>query len=302
LLHTEYPAFLRSDFAREISRMSRTSPPRPNLCETRGMRTFRAATLNLWNRLGPWEERLKSIREGLQALSPDVIGFQEVLNFPGFDQAELVTEGLGYQTVWGKASDNHGFPFGNAIASRWPIVRSEAIALPHGGSSERRSLVYAEIDAPFGRLPFFCTHLNWMLSDGHIRCLQVRAVADAILKLAPIGPSFPPVVVGDFNAEPDSDEIRFMRGLTGLGGRCVYFADSFGVAGDGTLGATYSKSNPFAAPLREPERRIDYVFVRGPDDAQRGEPREASVCFDRPVDGVYASDHFGVVATITAGR
>jgi endonuclease/exonuclease/phosphatase family metal-dependent hydrolase len=265
------------------------------------MRTFRAATFNIWSRFGPWEERLPSIREGLRRLAPDVIGLQEVLRYPEFDQAALVAHDLGFQIAWGKASENHGFPTGNAILSRWPILRSEVIPLPNGGSDESRSLLFAEIEAPFGKLPFFCTHLNWKLHHGHVRQLQVRAVTDAVARLAPVKGSFPPVVVGDFNAEPDSDEIRFMRGLTGLGGKCVYFADAFHVAGDGSHGATYSKTNPFAAFLREPERRIDYVFVRGPDDSQRGEPVEASVCFTEPHDGVYPSDHYGVVATITAG-
>ena len=51
------------------------------------MRTFRAATLNIWSRFGPWEERLVGIRDGLRKLAPDVIGMQEVLRLPDFDQA-----------------------------------------------------------------------------------------------------------------------------------------------------------------------------------------------------------------------
>ena len=82
----------------------------------------------------------------------------------------------------------------------------------------------------------------------------------------------------------------------------MYFADAFGVAGDGSPGVTFSKRTPFAEPLREPDRRIDYVYVRGPDDSQRGEPTEARVCFDQPYGGVFPTDHFGVMATITAGR
>lgn len=264
------------------------------------MRTFRVATFNIWNRFGPWEERLVAIRAGLGHLAPDVIGLQEVLRHEGFDQASLVSEGLGYEIAWGKASENHGYPFGNAVLSKWPILRSETIPLPNGGTDETRSLVFTELASPFGKIPFFCTHLNWKFHHGHVRQLQVRAVADAVARLAPLE-GFPPIVVGDFNAEPDSDEIRFLRGLTGLGGECVYFADAFGVAGEG-VGTTFSKRNAFAGMLREPERRIDYVFVRGPDDAQRGEPRDARVCFDEPYEGVFPSDHFGVVATITAGR
>jgi endonuclease/exonuclease/phosphatase family metal-dependent hydrolase len=265
------------------------------------MRTFRAATLNIWSRFGPWEERLVAIRATLEELAPDVIGLQEVLRFEGFDQGKLVSDGLGYHVAWGQASENHGFPTGNAILSKWPILRQDVLPLPDGGSDERRSVVFAELASPYGRVPVFCTHLNWKLHHGHVRQLQVRALADAVSRLAPIA-GFPPIVVGDFNAEPDSDEIRFMRGLTGLGGPCVYFADAFGIAGDGTPGTTFSKRNVHAAPLREPERRIDYVFVRGPDDSQRGEPRDAKVCFDEPVGGMFPSDHFGVVATITAGR
>jgi endonuclease/exonuclease/phosphatase family metal-dependent hydrolase len=105
--------------------------------------------------------------------------------------------------------------------------------------------------------------------------------------------------VGDFNATPDADEIRFMKGLCSLGGKSVYFADTFGIAGRGD-GTTFSRHNPFASDLREPNRRIDYVFVRGPDARGRGEPLDAHVCFDRPIDGVYPSDHFGVSATIRA--
>ena len=107
------------------------------------MRTFRAATLNIWSRFGPWEERLIGIRHGLRALAPDVIGMQEVLCFPGMDQAALVSEGLGYEIAWGRSSENHGFPTGNAILSRWPIARREVIELPDGGSDEQRSIVFA---------------------------------------------------------------------------------------------------------------------------------------------------------------
>ncbi len=263
---------------------------------------FRAATYNTWNRFGPWEERLPRIRRALAALSPDVIGLQEVLVLPdgSFDQTRLLSDGLGYHTAWGKA-EGEPYPVGNAILSRWPILRTESFELPWLETDERRCLVFAEIDAPIGRLPFFVTHLNWKLHHGHVRQAQVRRIAEIMLEVAPIS-GFPPVVAGDFNAEPASDEIRFMRGYTGLGGRCVYFADSFAVAGDGTPGTTFARRNPFALVGREPDRRIDYVFSRGPDHAGRGEPLAARVCFDQEIDGMFPSDHFGVIAAITTGR
>jgi endonuclease/exonuclease/phosphatase family metal-dependent hydrolase len=113
--------------------------------------------------------------------------------------------------------------------------------------------------------------------------------------------SFPAILCGDMNAEPDSDEIRYLCGLTTLGtGRSVYFQDTFAIAGDGTPGFTYTRRNPYSGPLREPDRRIDYIWVRGRDDAHRGEPLDARVVFDAPVNGTYPSDHFGVLATLRA--
>jgi endonuclease/exonuclease/phosphatase family metal-dependent hydrolase len=265
------------------------------------MGSFRVATLNIWNRMDPWEDRLATIRAGLASLDADVVGLQEVVQLKGeapFDQAQLVAAGLGYNVAFGRNSES-AHPMGNAILSRWPILRTHVFALPRVDTDEYRSLLYAELDAPFGALPVFCTHLNWKLHHGHVREVQVRYVADQILAFAPVGSGVPPVLVGDFNAEADSDEIRFLRGRTSLGGTSVYFADAFGVAGDGSPGYTFARTNPFAAPLREPNRRIDYIFVRGPDDQRRGEPLEARVCFTEPHGGVHASDHYGVTATIS---
>lgn len=267
------------------------------------MATIRAATLNIWNRMGSWEERLHVIRHHLEALAPDVLALQEVIRLEGeyeVNQAEDIARGFGYHIAFGRGIDSTPWGLGNAILSKWPIVRTLAFGLP--GTDEARSVVFAEIDAPTGKLPVFSTHLNWKLHEGHVRQLQVRSLASIVAALAPVEAhaSLPPIVMGDFNAEPDSDEIRFMRGHTSLGGQCVYFADSFAVAGDGSAGTTFSRKNPNAFALREPNRRIDYIFVRGPDQKLRGEPLDARVCFDEPLGEVWASDHFGVVATISA--
>lgn len=264
------------------------------------MRAFRVGTLNIWNRCGPWDERLAAIRALLPALAVDVLGLQEVLQGEGVDQAADIAEGLGLHVAFG-STRNDPIRLGNAVLSRYPIVRSEVFALPNGGTAERRSLLFTELEAPFGRVPFFTTHLNWKLHEGHVREEQVRFVADTIKTLVPIE-NFPPIVVGDFNSEPDSDEIRFMRGFCGLGGKRVYFADCFGAVGEGS-GITFSPAtNPFAGETHEPERRIDYIFVRGPDTRVRGKPITARVSFNERVNGVFPSDHYGVVADISTGE
>jgi endonuclease/exonuclease/phosphatase family metal-dependent hydrolase len=264
------------------------------------MSTVRVATLNIWNRFGPWPERFAAIRAGVGAIAPDLLGLQEVLKLDegegdGLDQAAAIAAGFDYRVAYGCAK---GERWGNAALSRWPIARTEVFDLPRGGTEEKRTLLFAETHSPFGPIPFFVTHLNWKFDEGHVREVQVRAIVALVESLADAS-AFPAILVGDFNAEPDADEIRFLRGLTSLGGpRRVYFQDAYAAAGDGASGVTFGGDNPFAAVLGEPPRRIDYIFVRGRDDRGRGRPLEASVCFDQPVDGTFASDHFGVVATL----
>jgi endonuclease/exonuclease/phosphatase family metal-dependent hydrolase len=262
------------------------------------MAKLRVVTLNIWNRCGPWEERLVAIRSHLTTLDADLVGLQEVVvtsEGDRLDQAAAIADGLGYTCAFG-ASHKNGYAFGNAVLSRWPIARSEAFALPKLDAAEKRSLLFAEIDAPMGKLPVFVTHLSWKLDEGYVREAQIQAITEHVARLAP-RTGLPPILMGDFNAEPDSDEMRYLRGLKSLGGKSAYFADCFGIVGEGPF-ATYSKKNPFAALQREPERRIDYIYVRGPDERLSGEPLAARVCCDTPVKGVFPTDHFGVLAEI----
>jgi endonuclease/exonuclease/phosphatase family metal-dependent hydrolase len=263
------------------------------------MTDVKVLTLNIWNRLGPWEERLVAIRDTLAKERPDVVGLQEVITTPFgdlLDQGKAIAEGFGYEVAFGRAH-GEGFSFGNAVLSRWPIARSECFALPDGEGSEPRAVTAAELAAPFGTLPFFSTHLAWRYHEGAVRQAQAVAVAEHVRSWSPS--DVPAVLVGDFNAEADADEIRYLRGLTALGrGRCVYFADAYGTVGDLARGATFAKSNPFAATLREPDRRIDYIFVHRTNDDVRGEPVAARVAFNEPVNGVFPSDHYGVIATL----
>jgi endonuclease/exonuclease/phosphatase family metal-dependent hydrolase len=253
-------------------------------------------TLNIWNRQGPWDQRLELIRRGVRALNPDLIGLQEVIHYNDRSQADDIGEGLPYRAAFGVAHEiGGGASFGNAVLSRWPIAATRVFKLPACDTEEERCLVLAEIDSPHGKIPFFVTHLNWKFHEGYVREAQVQTIAEHIKREAPLD-GVPPILVGDLNAQPDATEIRFLKGLQSLGGKSTFLDDCFEHAGTGPGYTFDATKNPHAECTHEYPRRIDYVLVRGPDTRVRGKPLAARVVLDEVVDGIAASDHYGVFA------
>jgi endonuclease/exonuclease/phosphatase family metal-dependent hydrolase len=264
---------------------------------------WRVATLNIWNRQGPWPERLPLIRAALVALDADVIALQEVLGFTGLpSQAHEIADGTGWNVhhvpAWNVGG---GLTFGNAILSRHPLSDLQTLELPSPPGLDTRTVAFARVQLPHGPMPVFATHLTWQHHLGHVRCEQVRALTDHAERLAPTsGP--PAVILGDLNADPDADEMRFLRGLTALGGTSVFFSDCWAVTRAGEPGYTYDRRNAYALRSREHSRRIDYCLVRGPGRHLIGEPLGAELFADTPTGDVWPSDHFGVVAEIYAAK
>src|SRR3954465_12448586 len=77
------------------------------------------------------------------------------------------------------------------------------------------------------------------------------------------------VVMGGFNAVPESDEIRWLTGMTTLDGRRVAYQDAWaranamGAGAGGLAGVTWASVNPYIALMHwlRPDRRLDYIFV-----------------------------------------
>jgi endonuclease/exonuclease/phosphatase family metal-dependent hydrolase len=270
---------------------------------------LRILTLNCWNVSSPYEERVALIRAGIAALAPDVIGLQEIIvRRDGFDMGAEILHDLGYASVFGAAfrwneagnnlpCDGDGDAFGNLIASRWPIESSKLFTLPGVEVGERRSVVAASVASPAGRLPFLTTHFAWQLQHGFVRERQAIALAALARQWAGAG-DLPPVITGDLNAEPDAAEIRYLCGLQSLAGGSTYFQDAWRLAGDGGPGHTWDNANVYAAHCFEPSRRIDYVLVGAPDAVGRGAIESARVVLNEPREGVFPSDHFGVLADV----
>jgi endonuclease/exonuclease/phosphatase family metal-dependent hydrolase len=267
------------------------------LLETR----VRIATWNLWGRYGPWEARLPAITETLRRVDADIVGLQEVWEDDRRNQASELAAALGYtEPVYAANLERDGARSGNAVLSRWPIARHAVRTLPReaGGvaddEGEERLAVLAEIDGPRGRIQVFCAHLSWRADHSAIRQVQVAEICRFVRESRPR--SFPAVVLGDLNADPDSDELRALTGQSAVPVPGVLFRDVWTRAGNHDRGATWSNDNPFAAASLDLDRRIDHILVAAPKAAGCGQPLVATVIGDEPVDGMFGSDHFGVVA------
>lgn len=269
-------------------------------------------TLNLWHDSGPYPARRALVREWIEELDPDVIGFQEALRGPNFDQVRELLDGMAYHIEFAGASTFWRDPkhapgtrdvteFGNAIAARWPITERDVLPLPDTGDGETRSALSVTVSAPqpVGSFSATCTHLHWKFHQSEVRERQVVAACDRVLARRRRG-GFPPLLLGDFNAEPESAEIRYVTGLQSLRGRSVALLDAWRAAGKGGNGITWSNANDYARLNLEPDRRIDYVFAGFPRRDGIGQITHCRVVCNEPKGGVWPSDHFGVYAELRA--
>ena len=302
------------------------------------MTSCRVVTWNLWWRFGDWQRRFEVIAAVLPPSAPDVVGLQEVwARGSGADSvnaAGLLARRLGLHWAWvpspaperwqrkvgdsslacedvgeppGRAGTRGGFPntlIGNAVLSRWPVagVAHADLPGPSPGAPDGRRVLHAALDTPAGRLPFFTTQLSAFPGRSGLRCAQVRRVASFVASHSPDdGP--PPVVTGDLNAVPESDEVRLLEGfLTEPAVPDLLLVDAWRYADPADRGITWSRANPHAAKTGEPDARIDYVLVGTPRAAGSALITGARVAGDRPRDGVWPSDHAAVVVDLRLGE
>jgi endonuclease/exonuclease/phosphatase family metal-dependent hydrolase len=134
---------------------------------------------------------------------------------------------------------------------------------------------------------------------------EISNVLAGIEKHVPSGA--PVILLGDFNSLEDSVPVQM---ITGRG-----FIDTYRIANPDKEGFTWDSTNPLVAndtilpeDLKDDHlmriaygdwnisQRIDYIFVGGPFRPE--DVLESRVIMDRPVDGQYPSDHFGVMTRI----
>jgi endonuclease/exonuclease/phosphatase family metal-dependent hydrolase len=269
---------------------------------------LRVLTFNLQNGEGD-PRRAGLVNQELRRLAPDLVALQEV-GYPGRRDplADLVA-GTGLHATHQAGLLHHVPPHadrygGIAVATRWPhrVLELAARRLPEADVPWYALAVSVPVpDA--GDLLLLAPTSSWPLDAEAARERQAIALAELDDRHRA---TLPTIIAGDLNAAPEAASIRYLSGLQALGGRSVHYHDAWAVAGDGP-GHTWSVDNPRAADeigrlVGQPghRRRIDYVLVGSAHAHPRGRARvlAARLVGDRPVDGVWLSDHAGVLVDL----
>jgi endonuclease/exonuclease/phosphatase family metal-dependent hydrolase len=263
--------------------------------------TWRVATWNVWWRFGPDPEaRIRGVDATLQDLHADIVCLQEVYaDRDGTDDATRLGSLLGLHVLRTARDPQGDQSLGNALLSRWPPAQQGEQPLPAAdGTWGHRRALWAVLAAPFGKLPVISTHLAYRFDESRVRLQQVGALTRLAGDLRSDPTHSPPVLLcGDLNAVPDSDELRLLTGRSPAAVDGLVFNDCWPQVRDDS-GHTWVRRNPHLVDSSWPERRLDYVLVSWPRPAPLGNPAQAFLIGDGPIDGVWPSDHLGVVVDL----
>jgi len=169
---------------------------------------LRVATYNIHKGFSFFRRRLviHAVRESLRQLGADIVFLQEVhgrherhasryLDWPVAPQYEFLADSVWRDYAYGRNSVYDAGHHGNAILSRYPILRwdNQDVSTHR---LEKRGLLHCEIQPPGWAEPLHCVcvHLG-LLSRGRGR--QLELLRQRIERLVP--PAAPLIVAGDFN-------------------------------------------------------------------------------------------------------
>jgi endonuclease/exonuclease/phosphatase family metal-dependent hydrolase len=192
------------------------------------------------------------IRERLHSLSPDVVFLQEVqgahrlhsrrhLTWPEAGQHEFLAHEGGH-SAYGMNAEYRDGHHGNAIVSRFPILRTENLDISHH-ALESRGLLHCEMAVPGWDATLHCINVHlglWARSRRFQLEWLCERIRDSVPEEAPL------VVAGDFN-DWRGTASRMLGNALGL-------AEAFESAH-----GRHARSFPARLPLFT----LDRIYVRG---------------------------------------
>ena len=169
---------------------------------------LRVASYNIHKGFSHFNRRMviHELRERLRALSADIVFLQEVqgshaghaarfANWPIAPQYEFLADSVWTDFAYGKNAVYDAGHHGNAILSRYPILRWENLDIS-AHAYESRGLLHAEMEVPGMKqvLHCLCVHLG-LFERG--RAVQMHLLAERIRSAVP--DDAPLIIAGDFN-------------------------------------------------------------------------------------------------------
>lgn len=249
------------------------------------MARIKVATLNLFNRLGEWEQRAPLVIDQLLDLDPDVIAFQEVdLNL---DQGMWIVNQLKQRAPDRKYLMRHAASpgrrvsyFGIGTLSRLECTSHEILDLMTFERMAQR-MTFRVDGAEF---VFVNTHLHHPPEAEKERAEQARYILNWLDRDFA---GMPTVVAGDFNAYADKPEETVL-----------VMKERYRSACETAHGAEPEKtwSTPVNTYDDSPHGTLDYIFV-----SEQFKIIDAGLAFDRPDKDnpdLYPSDHLGLYAVL----
>jgi endonuclease/exonuclease/phosphatase family metal-dependent hydrolase len=182
------------------------------------------------------------------------------------------------------------------------VVELDRPLADDAGTGARAAALAAEIGVPSSG-PLLVVHHKgtFHLDREGVREQQAVATARFIEELVADRPALPVVLLGDFNAGPDAASLQFLTGRRSLDGVGVRYEDAWEAVHPDDPGQTFTPRNPLVPAGQMPlerGRRIDHILIRSGAHGPLLDAVSCRLVFDEPVDGVWASDHFGVLAEL----
>lgn len=248
-------------------------------------------TFNIWNYTRPWDKRRDLIAELIRREQPDAVALQEIRHDfryeRGRGQGEQLAELTGYHPT--SAIAQVYVPIlrvdeGLTILTQKPPRRVEVRELTQIADERQdenhRVCLGVEIQAR--ETPFWIFDAHFSLS-ARARTRNARECWEFVVVTAG---SSPAVLMGDLNASPEEEAIAFLTGLRAVDQQRGDFVDCWTAARESAPGFTYASFGP--------RQRIDYVLGRNLPVI----PQRADIVGGESRDGVYPSDHMGIVVDL----
>lgn len=208
------------------------------------------------------------IAQVILSVDPDLVALQEVdkntIRTGKVNQDIELSRLTKMNSVFGSNITFQGGQYGNAILSKFPIIKNKNFLLPNVDSGEQRGLLQSQIQiSNKENVLFFSTHLDHRRSD-----TERLASAKAINQIISLDNKSPAILAGDFNDVPDSPTLK-------------------------ELGKVWLRTNKKilrTIPASKPSRQIDYIFVQ---------PKERwKIIESQILDEDTASDHRAIFSII----